>query len=228
MPRVIVVTGASRGVGLMLADHFFQLGDHVVGTGRSDASDYTGWQFFQMDVGNPEDALRLRAFLQGKFGHVDVLINNAGVGPVGFAALMGEEAIEEAVRTNLLGTVYVSRELIRLMNGGRIINIGSIHTVLKPVGAAIYTATKAAAKAFAETLAREVAPLGITVNTVGLSPYPSAMFDGLPSKRQRSFVDDLPLGRMATPADVCNVVDFFASDASGFITGQTLYLGGVS
>jgi 3-oxoacyl-[acyl-carrier protein] reductase len=225
MGRVVVVTGASRGVGRMLADHFAELGDYVVGTGRSPLKDHpVTWTYWQGDVGT--DALRLRTFMRSTFGRVDVLVNNAGVGPIGYAALMSERAIEEAVRTNLLGTVYVSRELVKLMHAGRIVNIGSIHTILRPAGAAIYAATKAASQVFGEVFAREVAPT--TVNTVALSPFLTQMFERLPVKAQRDFVDGLPLPRMAEPEDICNAVDFFASEASGFITAQTLYLGGVS
>jgi 3-oxoacyl-[acyl-carrier protein] reductase len=217
MPRVVVVTGASKGVGKLIADHFRELGDTVV-----DASRSTGW-----DVGT--NAVAFASYVQEQHGRCDVLINNAGVGPAGHSVMLPESAVEEAVRTNLLGTFYMSREIAKLMRptGGRIVNIGSIHTALEPVGASIYAATKAANATLAGIMAKEYARWGITVNTIGLSSVDTEMYRSLSPERQRTFVEELPIPRLATADDIFNVIDFFVSSASSFITGQTLYLGGV-
>jgi 3-oxoacyl-[acyl-carrier protein] reductase len=112
--------------------------------------------------------------------------------------------------------------------GGRIVNIGSIHSVLRPVGASIYTATKVACEAFAAVLSKELAPRGITVNTLGLSPTDTDMYRSLSETARQKFLAMLPIPRLATPEDICNAIDFFCSPASGMVTGQTIYLGGIA
>jgi 3-oxoacyl-[acyl-carrier protein] reductase len=223
----VVVTGASRGLGRALVDHFLAEGaNEVVGLSRGDGTvESLRYTHIQVDVSDPIAVKTAFAAI----GHLDVLVNAAGIGTSGFAMMMPVKDIEATVRTNLLGTIYCSREAVRLIRktGGRIINIGSIHTVLEPIGASAYVAAKAGMMAYGAVLAKEMAPYKITVNTLGLSPFPSDMFEALPAEKRDQFVRGLPIPRMATIEDVCNVVDFYASDQSSFITGQTIHLGGI-
>ena len=134
------------------------------------------------------------------------------------------------VRTNLLGGFYVSCEAAKLMRkrgAGRIVNIGSIASALSPVGESVYAATKSAVISVTEVLAKEFAPYGITVNCVAVTALDTDMLGQLPGKTVGRLLASLPIPRLATPADVTNVVDFYASPASAYVTGQTLYLGGV-
>jgi 3-oxoacyl-[acyl-carrier protein] reductase len=136
---------------------------------------------------------------------------------------------EEMVRTNFLGCFYVASEAAKLMmkrKFGRIINIGSMASVLEPVGDSIYAATKAASMTLTGVLAKEFASYGITVNTLAVSALQTDMLEQIPPDTMAAVLAELPLPRLATPDDVFNVVDFFASPESSLITAQTLFLGG--
>lgn len=209
----VVITGTTRGLGKQLAAYFEAEGAIVHGLSRS-----TG-----CDVGDPA---AVRASMPPQ---VDAVVNNAGIAKAGYSLMLTPSAVEDVVRTNLLGTFYVSREAARRMrpNGGRIVNIGSIAVPFEDPGTSIYAASKAGVLTMAAVLAKEFAAWGITVNTIGLSAFPTEMFGEHSPETQKAILDRLPLPRMATFEDIANVVDFFASDASSYVTGQVIYLGGV-
>jgi 3-oxoacyl-[acyl-carrier protein] reductase len=134
------------------------------------------------------------------------------------------------IRTNFLGSFFVSREAAKLMRKGRfgrIINIGSMAATLEPIGDSIYAAMKAASMTLAAVLAKEFAGYGITVNTLAVTALETDMLAQLPREKIDAVVAGLPIPRFATPDDIFNVVDFFASPESSYITAQTIFLGGV-
>lgn len=229
--RVVVVTGASRGLGALLVHHFLGGGAVVVGMSRGPATvTLTGYTHHEVDVGDA-DAVRAAFVAIGRVhGRVDVLVNCAAVLTSIHAMLMPAERAEEMVRTNFLGAFYVSREAAKLMRkrkSGRIINIGSMAVTLEPVGDSVYAATKAASMTLTGILAKELAGYGITVNTLAVSAVETDMLRQLPRDQVDRVVAGLPLARMATLADIANVIDFFASPASDYVTAQTIFLGGV-
>jgi 3-oxoacyl-[acyl-carrier protein] reductase len=219
--KICVVTGASRGIGAVIADHFARNKGVVTRLSRS--------EYWQCDVSDPDNVRKAFRNVMEQYGRVDIVVNNAGLGPAGFAVGMDPTVMSECVSTNLIGTVNVCRDAARLMRqgGGRIINIGSIHTALEPAGAAIYAATKAAVETFSAAFAKEVAPWGVTVNTIGMASFETDMWRGLSDEKRAEFLALLPIPRMTTKDDITNVVDFFASPRSSFITAQTVYLGGI-
>jgi 3-oxoacyl-[acyl-carrier protein] reductase len=223
--KLVVVTGTSRGLGKLIAEHFLSEGANVIGLSRS-PSDIRNARYVHQSV-DVTDAMQVRQALAG-LSKLDILVNNAGVGPVGFAIIMDPDKARDAILTNVYGTFLVSREAIRVMGrvGGRIVNIGSILASLEPVGASIYAATKAAIDTLSGVMAKEVASKGITVNTIGMASIETEMFTALGAKGQE-YVAALPLPRMTVPDDVYNLIDFFCSPRSSFVTGQTIYLGGV-
>ena len=228
--RVVVVTGARKGIGRMLVDHFLAEDALVIGMSRGDAAvTHTNYSHRNLDVG---DNLAVRTAFAGisrTYGRVDIVINNAGVLTSVHALLMPASRAEEMVRTNLLGGFYVACEAAKLMRKGkfgRIINIGSMASVLEPIGDSIYAATKAASMTLTGVLAKEFASYGITVNTLAVSALQTDMLQQIPPETMAAVLAELPLPRLATPDDVFNVVDFFASPKSSHITSQTLFLGG--
>jgi len=143
---------------------------------------------------------------------------------------MPAESAEAMLRTNVLGVFLVSREGAKLMRRagyGRIVNIGSMAAALEPVGDSIYAATKAASMTLTGVLAKELAGYGITVNTLAVSALETDMLRQLPRDQVDRVVAGLPLARMATPEDIFNVLDFFASPESSYVTAQSIFLGGV-
>jgi 3-oxoacyl-[acyl-carrier protein] reductase len=225
--KVVVVTGASRGLGRILAEHFLDEGARVVGISRGESSiAREGYEHLAIDIGDDRVVRATFARLARTYRAVDIVVNNAGVLTSLHAMLMPASRAEEMVRTNLLGGFYVSREAAKLMRRaktGRIINIGSMAATLEP----IYAATKAASMTLTAVLAKEFAGYGITVNTVAVTALETDMLDQLPREKVDAVIAKLPIPRLATPDDIFNVVDFFASPCSSYITAQTLFLGGV-
>jgi 3-oxoacyl-[acyl-carrier protein] reductase len=138
--------------------------------------------------------------------------------------------VQAMVSTNLLGTIFASREAAKLMKRnkyGRIVNIGSMAASLDPIGDSVYAATKVAVMTLAAVLAKELAGFQITANTLGVSAIVTDMFNQLPTDKIAAVIAALPMPRHATEDDILNVLDFFASERSGYVSGQTVFLAGV-
>jgi len=228
---VVVVTGARKGLGRMLADYFLGEGAQVIGLSRGDSSiAHVNYDHRSVDIGHDLAVRAAFVAIARTYGRVDLVINNAAVSTSSHAMLLPALRAEEMVRTNFLGAFYVAREAAKLMRkgkSGRIINIGSMVSVVEPVGSSVYAAMKAALTTLTGVLAKEFAGYGITVNTVSVSALQTDMLDQLPRAKADALVAALILQRLATPDDVFNVVDFFASARSSYITAQTVFLGGV-
>jgi 3-oxoacyl-[acyl-carrier protein] reductase len=232
--RVAVVTGARAGVGRMVALHLLQEGcPTVIGLSRGPASipEEHGYYHIPTDIGNNEQVRQAFKVIGRDFGRLDLLVNCAAVATSTYAILVPVAGAEEMVKTNILGLLYVAREAAKLMrknNYGRIVNIGSIHAQIAPIGASIYAASKSAQETLVQVLSKEFADWKITVNTLALSPIETSMLraSGTPAVIQ-AVIDGLTIPRLAEPDDVMNGLDFYLSERSGFITGQTIYLGGV-
>ena len=229
--RVAVVTGARLGIGKAIADHFLAEGAQVIGFARHAATlEHGRYVHFTLDVG--DDAAVRAAFREigRRFPSLDILVNSAAVLTSQYALIMPAAKARDMVATNILGTLFVSREAAKLMSRrkyGRIINVGSMAAALEPAGDSVYAATKTAAMTLAGVLAKELAGFNITCNTLGISAFPSDMLEQLPRDKVAAVVATLPLPRFATADDILNVIDFFASERSSYVTAQTVFLGGV-
>jgi 3-oxoacyl-[acyl-carrier protein] reductase len=229
--RVVVITGARKGVGQMLANHFLASGAHVIGLSRGDSSiDHPAYTHRTVDVGDDAAVRKVFVEIARNRGGVDIVINNAAVLTSLHAMLLPARRAEEMIQTNFLGVLYVSREAAKLMRKrrwGRIINIGSMASTLEPIGDSVYAASKAASITLTGVLAKEFAAYGITVNTLAVTAFETDMLAQLPRQKVDAVIARLPLARYPTANDITNVIDFFASPRSGYITAQTVYLGGV-
>jgi 3-oxoacyl-[acyl-carrier protein] reductase len=229
--QVVVVTGARKGIGRMLVDHFLGGGARVIGISRGEASvDHPSYAHKTLDVGDDGAVRELFVEIARAQERVDIVINNAAVLTSMHAMLMPATRAEEMVRTNFLGVLYVSREAAKLMRKpkwGRIINIGSMASTLEPIGDSVYAATKAASMTLTGILAKEFGSYGVTVNTLAVTAFETDMLDQLPREKVDAVIAGLPLPRYPTADDITNVVDFFASPRSSYVTAQTVYLGGV-
>jgi 3-oxoacyl-[acyl-carrier protein] reductase len=231
--KIVLVTGARRGVGRLLSEHFLQQGAQVIGLNRHSDEErcMSGYTPLVVDIADEQSVANGFAQIRKQFGCVDIVINNAAVLTSQFAMIMPADAAKSMLGTNILGTFLVSREAAKLMRKnkwGRIINIGSMATCLEPMGDSVYAATKAAISTLANVMAKEFAALNITCNTLGITAIGTDMLGQLPKDKIDAVVASLPLSRYATPDDIFNVVDFFASERSGYITAQTVFLGGVN
>ncbi len=230
--KTALVTGATRGVGRTIAAHFLENGAEVIGFARGEAS-LTGaaYRHVVVDLVDPMAIQKAFLGLHGKVAGIDIVVNNAAVLTSQYAMIMPPAAAQAMVNVNLLAPFIVSREAAKFMRKkkwGRIINIGSMAASLEPMGDSVYAATKAGLSTLANVMAKEFGAMNVTCNTLGVTAIDSDMLAQLPRDKIEAIIAGLPVPRFATDADILNVIDFFASEASGYITAQTVFLGGVN
>jgi 3-oxoacyl-[acyl-carrier protein] reductase len=229
--RHVLITGASRGIGEALARHHLDLGDTVIGCGRGEAPlEHERYRHHRVDVTSEPDVRTMFAGLRREFGHLDCLINNAGVASMNPIALTPYETAKKMIDVNFLGTFLFTNAAIRLLRKsscGRIVNVTTVAVPLRLEGEAVYAASKSAVETFTRVTAREVGRMGITCNAVGPSPIRTRLIQGVPNDKLNALVERQAIPRWAEPADVINAVDFFLKPESGLITGQVVYLGGM-
>ena len=226
---VALVTGSSRGIGRDIAEHFLEQGYWVAGCSRGPSSiRRKRYEHAVVDLANQTEVNGWIRTLAASRGRIDVVINNAGVGPSALALTTSDELIESTMRTNFLGAFAVCRETAKVMlprRFGRIINISSMAVGLHMKGASAYVASKGALVEFSKVLAKELGPSGITCNVVAVSLTESDMSANLHEEARNYYNENLAIKRWATIEDICNAVSFFASPASSYITGQVIHLG---
>ncbi len=238
--KVAVVTGASKGIGASVAEHLAAEGASVVVNYSSSKTgadavvkritDKGGKAIAsQADLSVPADIHRLFADTTSAYGKVDILVNNAGVYDFSPLEAITPEHFHKQFNLNVLGLLLATQEAVKLVGpeGGSVINISSIVGPMPIAQASVYSATKAAVDAITISLSQELGPKKIRVNSVNpgmVETEGTAAFIG--SDFQKQAESKTPLGRIAQPSDIATAVVFFASDDSGWATGQSLILSG--
>ncbi len=230
--RVIFITGTSRGLGLGLAEHCLAQGDTVCGCSRAPATlTDARYSHYELDVSDEKAVVAAVRAAVRRHGRIDALVNNAGIASMNHALLSPAVTAQQIFATNFHGTFLFCREVAKAMvrqKSGRIVNFTTVATPLRLEGESLYAASKAAVESFTQVLARELGPSGITVNAVGPTPVPTDLVKNVPAAKMDALLARQAIRRFGTIEDVINVVEFFLSPQSEFITGQVIYLGGVN
>jgi NAD(P)-dependent dehydrogenase (short-subunit alcohol dehydrogenase family) len=240
--RRALVTGGSKGLGLVMARALAEAGAEVAIVSRSlaacseaaaEIADATGRETFATaaDVGSPTDVAKLLSDVEDGFGPVDILVNNAGLNIRGSVAELSEENWDEVLGVNLKAPFLCSRVFgppMAARGWGRIINLGSILSVVAIAGRAPYCSAKAGVTSLTRVLALEWATSGVTVNAICPGPFGTEMNRPLlddPVKYQ-AFVSKIPMGRWGELDEIAGAVVYLASPAASFVTGSMLFVDG--
>jgi 3-oxoacyl-[acyl-carrier protein] reductase len=237
--QVALVTGASRGIGRAIAERLAASGATVAAVARS-ADGLAGTleairsaggtaEAFAGSVASSDDVNRIVGEVEAKFEKVHVLVNNAGITKDGLMLRMEDDAWDQVVDVNLKGTFLWCRAVgAVMMRGryGRIVNISSVSGIRGNPGQANYSASKAGVIGFSQTIARELASRGITVNVVAPGFITTDMTDVLPEKIKTEVKDRIPLKRLGAPEDIAEMVAFFSGPATSYVTGQVVAVDG--
>jgi 3-oxoacyl-[acyl-carrier protein] reductase len=240
--KVAVVTGASKGIGAAIAQHFADEGAAVAVNYASskEAAERLVGQIkgkggkavaVQANVARQADIKRLFAETQKAFGRLDILVNNAGIYEFAPVEAITEEHFHKQFDLNVLGLILASQEAVKHFGpeGGSIVNISSIVSTLAPANASVYSATKAAVDAVTKSLAKELGPRKIRVNSInpGMVETEGYHAAGIAESDMRKQTEaTTPLGRIGQPRDIAPAAVFLASSDSGWLTGETLYITG--
>ncbi len=231
-PRVLVITGTSRGIGLGLADHYLAQGDLVCGCSRAPASrQHQNYSHFELDVSDEKAVVAMVHAVVRQHGRIDGLLNNAGIASMNHALLSPLATARSIFSTNFFGTFLFCREVGKAMvrkKSGRIVNFATVATPLRLEGESLYAASKAAVESFTQVLARELGEAGVTVNAIGPTPVPTDLIKNVPKNKMDALLARQAIRRFGSIEDVINVADFFLAPQSSFVTGQIIYLGGVT
>ncbi len=236
-PRVVIITGGSRGLGAGLVQSYLDSGDLVATCSRSSTPEVEKWQqevgerflFVPADLSRSEDCATFVSAVIDRWDHVDVLVNNAGVARDGILGMTSDEDIDTVVDLNLKGTLYMSRLVSRRMlarRTGCIVNISSIVGRSGYRGLAVYSATKAAQEGMTRALARELGSRGIRVNAIAPGYLRTEMSHGLDEDQLQQIVRRTPAGRLGEPDDIARACQFLTDPRNDYLTGQVIVVDG--
>lgn len=237
--KIVLVTGASRGIGQAIALTLGKQNAIVIGTATSEKGAEAISQIFKdnnitgegmaLNVTDPSQIENILKNITDKYGAVNILVNNAGITRDNLLMRMKEDEWDDIIQTNLTSVFKMSKAVLRPMmkkRAGRIITIASVVGVMGNAGQTNYAAAKAGLIGFSKSLAREIGNRGITVNTVAPGFIETDMTKALPEEQKEALAKQIPMGALGTPQHIADSVLFLAGDSGSYITGQTLHVNG--
>ena len=231
--KIAIVTGASQGIGKIIAFELAKSGAHVACISRNKKAiesiveeiTINGGQAssFPCDISDSDTLSEIITEIIKENSRIDILVNNAGITKDSLLMRMSIEQWDDVINTNLKGAFHCTKAVVRYMmknKFGRIINITSIVGLTGNAGQANYAASKAGLIGMTKSIAKEVASRGITANCIAPGWIDTSMTDKLSGEVKNQFLSHIPVGRIGSPDDIANAVIFLASDEAGYITGQ--------
>lgn len=225
---MIIITGASRGIGRALCDRFINSGNEVFGLARE-----TGGLSFpcaNCDVSSADEVANIARKIKASGKRVTGLINAAGIASMNLALTTPSETVQRIITTNLIGTIYCCQSFAPLMvrnKSGRIVNFSTIAVALGLKGEAVYCGSKGGVESFTNSFAREVSCFNITVNCVAPGPIATDLIKGVSSQQISAIIANQVITKQFSVTDVCDVVEILFSEKLKSISGQILNIGGV-
>ena len=230
--EIVFISGASRGIGTAIAEHFANKGYKVIGTSRNNFtfdSDNKNLIPLSLDITNRDSVNECMDYLKENNLTPSILINNAGITSDQLFLRMKDEDWDNVIATNLTGTFNLTKALIKGMiknRYGRIINISSVSGLMGNPGQVNYSSAKAGLSGFTKSLAKEVGSRGINVNSIAPGFIETDMTSYLDENAKNKLTQDIPLKRLGSVNDIAELAIFLASDESSYITGQTISVDG--
>ncbi|NYT28479.1 MAG: 3-oxoacyl-ACP reductase FabG [Candidatus Thiodubiliella endoseptemdiera] len=237
--KIVLVTGASRGIGQAIALTLGAAGATIIGTATSDkGADAISVTLKEngvvgvgmaLNVTNNDQISEVMKSITDTYGVVDILINNAGITRDNLLMRMKEDEWDDIMNTNLASVYKMSKAVLRGMmkkKAGRIISIASVVGAMGNAGQTNYAAAKAGIMGFTKSLAREVGTRGITVNAVAPGFIETDMTNALPEEQKDALAKQIPMGRLGSVEEIADAVLFLAGDGGSYITAQTLHING--
>jgi 3-oxoacyl-[acyl-carrier protein] reductase len=237
--KIVLVTGASRGIGRAIAESFAAAGATVIGTATTDDGAKNIENYLQaagangvgrrLDVRDLDSCEKTLDGIEKEFGPIGILVNNAGITRDNLLMRMKEEEWDDIMNTNLKSIFRLSKLVCRGMmkaRSGRIINITSVVGTMGNAGQTNYAAAKAGIVGFSKSLARELGSRNITVNCVAPGFIDTEMTQILPEEQKKALTNQIPLARLGDSGDIAGATLFLASDLAAYITGATLHVNG--
>nr|QLK00719.1 SDR family oxidoreductase [Micromonospora carbonacea] len=231
---IIMITGTRTGIGRALAEHFLESGHQVVGCSRRPATiDHPNYRHHQLDLADAGQIRTMFRNVRGEHSHLDALINNAGTSTMNHFMTTPDEVSRRLFDINFFAVLNCCREAVKLLRKtcGATASILNVSTVAVPWaldGHLAYSASKSAVEQLVRVMSKELAPFGIRVNGIGLPPVPTVLTRSVPQRKIDELVARQAIQRICTMPDIVGPVEFLIGQQSAFVTGETIFLGGVN
>ena len=231
MNKIILITGTSKGIGYYLANYYLNKKFVVIGCSRNNCSiSDDKYAHFKLDINDEDNVIEMFRKIRTTYGKLDILINNAGIASMNHSLLTTMQTVNQVLSTNVSANFLFTRESAKLMQKakfGRIVNFTTVAAPLNLEGESIYASSKAAVNSLTKIFSKELSNFSITVNSIGPTPVKTDLIKSVPKNKIDDLIQRQAIKRFGTFEDITNVINFFISSKSDFITGQTIYLGGI-
>jgi 3-oxoacyl-[acyl-carrier protein] reductase len=231
---IILITGTRTGIGAALAKHFLERGDQVLGCSRRPSPlSHAGYRHYELNLTDAAAVKSMCREIRREHGRLDALVNNAGTSNMNHFMMTPETVAREIFDLNFFSVLNCCREAVKLLRKSvepspAILNISTVAVPWALDGQLVYSASKSAVEQLTRVMSKELAAFNIRVNGIGLPPVRTVLTRTLPEGLMGGLVERQTIKRMCTVDDIVGPVEFLVSPQSGFITGETIFLGGVN